>query len=48
MLFLPGKNCTNKETHYEEAKRSLIKLKMDIADGSESLGSSIKVESEPY
>ena len=44
MLVLTGMNYGEKETLYEEAKKSLKKFKGDIVEGSVSLGSSIKFE----
>ena len=44
MLVLTGMNYTKKSTLYEEAKQSLKKFKGDIAEGSASLGSSVKLE----
>ena len=44
MLVLTGMNYKNKSTLYEEAKQSLKKFKGDISGGSESLGSSVKLE----
>ena len=43
-LVLTGMNYGEKETLYEEAKKSLKKFKGDIVEGSVSLGSSIKFE----
>ena len=44
MLVLTGMNYANKQTLYEEAKQSLKKFKGDIAEGSASMRSSIKLE----
>ena len=44
MLVLTGMNYANKETLYEEAKKSLKTFKRNIAEGSVSLGTSIKLE----
>ena len=44
ILVLTGMNYSNKETLYDEAKQSLKKFKVDIAEGSAISSSSIKLE----